>query len=196
MSKTYRARADVRVFTELILSLIAIMVFGTFAIKPTLATIGELRSEISEKEKVVQALDLKITNLTQAKAYYDANQATINLLDSAVPDSSLPASEIRQIEGLAQRSGVEITNFDIEKAPLFEESKGEKEGEEKVLGAKNMEFLMSAAGEYPSLISFLTNLELMRRPLVGRSTTISIVDDARVEGLNMIIEAVTPYFIK
>jgi Tfp pilus assembly protein PilO len=184
MSKAYRARADVRVFTELILSLVAVIVFTTSAIKLTLATIGELRNEINEKEKVAQALDTKINNLVEAKAYYDANQTAINLLQSAIPDLSLPAQEIRQMEGTAKKNNVQITGLNIEEVPLYQN--------ESEAGVKNIEFSLNATGEYSSLIAFLGELELLRRPIVSNSVTISITENE--EGLLMTIESITPYF--
>ena len=63
MSKAYEDREDIRVFIELLLTLVAVFVFSVFAIRPTLNTIGGLTQEISSKKETIDIMDKKIANI-------------------------------------------------------------------------------------------------------------------------------------
>ena len=86
----YRKRPDLKMFLEASLSLITILVFLLFALRPTLITIATLVREIKGKEELVAGLDQKIANLDAAEVVYSQEEQRINRVREAVPVSPEP----------------------------------------------------------------------------------------------------------
>ena len=64
----YKQRTDLHLFSEILLSLITILLFGIFAIRPTLLTIAQLVKDIRGKEATLALMDQKINSLNRARA--------------------------------------------------------------------------------------------------------------------------------
>src|SRR4030042_1069686 len=63
----YSQRPNLKAYLELFLSLITVVVFGVFAIRPTIITIGKLLKEIKAKEETVVIMNQKIENHKTSK---------------------------------------------------------------------------------------------------------------------------------
>ena len=198
LSRTYQSRQEVKISVELAMSLIAIIIFGLFAVKPTLVTIGELRTVIEDKKAVVADLETKIKNLGQATIVYENEKQRIQLLNIAVPEEPSVGNDIRQIEGLAKKNQITIIGLNFEDVPLVGEI--EKDSDEvddpTTSETTTLSFIINTSGDYSSLLSFWVDLEQMRRPVVNHS--ISFVspegDEANTGQINLTIGGNTPYY--
>jgi Tfp pilus assembly protein PilO len=183
----YQKRQDIRVFTELLLTLAAIFTFGIFAIKPTLVTIAQLIREKNNKEKIIAVMDEKIANLTQAEIVFDQEKNRILTLNLAIPDQPLPENYIRQIEGIAKNNNVTLTSLTIANAPLIGKPQDEVPSASKIQketkitplpeNANHLPISLRVTGDYHTLLSFLANIESMRRPFYPEETNLSLLEE-------------------
>jgi len=179
----YRNRQDVRAYTELLLSLFTIAIFGAFAIRPTLTTIAELNTEIQSKQDTLDKLNKKINDLGKAKTVYSEEASRIILLATAIPDEPTPHTYVRQLEGLINNNQVQLVDMEMDKVKLTSQVSSTAVDEEKTVDANPLDvstFAMSLTltGDYVQLASFIDQLEKLRRPFIFETTgfTVSEVD--------------------
>lgn len=172
----YRSKPNLKIYLELILSLSTIIIFSTFAIRPTVLTILELNNEINSKEQTVLLLKQKVNDLQTANSIIQSRSDDLQYISEAVPESANQDILIKQIELIADNNSVQIvglTAFDIN---LIGDDKKKKDAKEtKVLaeGSKEISFTVSVTGEYNNIFSFLTTIETMRRPVKIESLTMN-----------------------
>lgn len=197
----YQNREDVRMFTELLLSLSAITIFGIFAIRPTLVTIASLSTEISSKNDLVDVLDQKIDNLVAAEGAYTLQKTNINLLDTAIPKKADGISYLRQIEGAANRHGVDLIGMNVEDVQLVGDKIPDVNAQADPLlvdyypvGADSISFSLNANGSYTNIISFLSDIEQMRQPLFADDISIGLTsNESAGDKLLLTISGRIPY---
>lgn len=155
-------------FLEVILSITTIIVFSLFALKPTLLTIIALVKEVRGKEALVRSLDTKISNLEKAVEIYSEEQASLPVIQNAVPDSPSPDTLAEQIEGLVSKNAVSILGISVGEVVIVgEESVKKKSTETKnlPLGASEMSVSISITGSYPNLNSMIKDVENLKLPV-------------------------------
>ncbi len=165
----YEQRQDVKIFLEILLSLATIILFSIFAIRPTLLTIGQLLTEIQNKEVTVAKLNEKIENLKTAQVVYESSGGVLSLLDTAIPSETEIEKEVRQIEGLAQKNTVTLSSVSISETPLKGIVKTGTETKDLAVlptGSDSFNISLNASGGYKNLITFLRDLQNQRRPMV------------------------------
>lgn len=198
----YKNRADVKIFLEIILSLITVIVFGLFAIRPTFVTIATLLTEIKTKEDISLQLDQKISNISTAQELVERNQDRIALLHSAIPSIPTPHTYVRQVEGLTIKNSVKIEQLRMENVTLVGETKEEitpsfDEDTPDILvlppQAGAIEFSLSASGNYLSLLAFLKDIQNARRPFVIDSFSITNVVESSQEKVVLTLTGRVPY---
>jgi len=155
--RRFYGQKKVRVYTEIVLSILTTAFFLFFAIKPTLVTITGLIKEIKDKKLVIQKLEEKIHNLNLAKEKYFAIQKDSSLIDQALPKDSQISLLVRQLEALAVKSGVSLEA--IQYSPI--NFKGDGNGVK--ASASVIEFKMFFQGDYQNLRNFLLSLNNFRR---------------------------------
>lgn len=106
-----------RVSIELILSVIVVIIFALFAIRPTLLTMADLVKEIADKKELSQQMNLKLASLASAKEQYELYQSQFYLLDEAIPKQLDLIKSLKKIEKLAGESQLVIDQMSIEKVP-------------------------------------------------------------------------------
>ena len=192
----YRKRPDLKMFLEAILSLATILVFSVFALKPTLVTIATLVREIRAKEDLVIQTDEKIANLDRASEVFSQEGEKIAVVKQSVPQSPEPDSFLRQIEGLAQKNGVQVLGVSFGEVTLLGEGT-EKKSKEEIKGLPEnsgaLSFSISITSSYQGLLSFLTDLENLRRPSRVDAAGLSSSQAAEGTTLTLVISARTPY---
>lgn len=161
----YKQRADLRAFTEVILSIGTIVVFLLFALKPTALTIISLAREINEKKQTDAALSKKISDLNKATTTFNQSQSEIQNVNIAV--ASIPKPEIisGQIIGIAAKDTVNVLGISVGEITLVgKESKPKTSKDVKPLpeSAFEMPVSISVQGNYQNLILFLEDLENLR----------------------------------
>jgi len=196
--KLYREKPSVKMFPEILLSLIAISSFSLFALKPTILTILNLNKQIKTKEETIDQMDTKIANLAKAQNIYSQETKRISLLDTALPIDPLLEDAVRQIQGFAQKSNVAITSLSSKMIALKGQDT-ESVNKDILLPekSKGVALTLSASGEYPALFDFINNLEKLRRPALISSVNFSRDNSQKNSNnlyLNLGLEA--PYFLK
>lgn len=180
----YQQRSDIRAFTEILLSTVAIFVFGVFAIRPTLVTVAGLNGEINSKKETLAIMNTKIDNIIAAQQLYEANRGVIGLLQSSVPPQSDPLQYAAQIEQIATRSGVTLLNIALDIAPLLNVNEEElplppaqtleEATAETPVVEKFIPVTISVEGEFPGIATFLADIENTRRPLLPLSLLVAL----------------------
>lgn len=188
----YKERTDVKIYLEILLSLVTISVFSVFALRPTILTIAELIKEIEAKEELVAKLDNKIDTITKAQILYDRGRENIQLLKKAIPASPETDTLTYQLEGLVERNNLQAQVMSI--------------GETTILGAANtnqdnsdssIPFNIRLSGEYPTFYQFLDDIEKLSKPIRLQSTSIFSTEDKKTGERRLILtlKGQTPYKI-
>ncbi len=180
----YKKRPDIKMFLELLLSLIAISVFGLFALKPTFFTISQLLKNIETKKQTVAQMDQKIADLATAQNTYNLEFARISLLETAVPDTPSPNTFIRQIEGIAQQNSVTILGVSVGESVLVGESKE---------GPQSIDISVSVSGNYSALVDFLNDFQNLRRPPLIETFSLSLASQEDTSKIVLVITAKVPF---
>lgn len=165
----YNNKPDLKIYLELVLSLVTIVAFSVFAIRPTLLTIIQLTKEISDKEESVINLNQKIKDLQTANFLLQSRTDDLILISQAIPDGPSPDIFIRQIEKIIKDSNLSIINFSLSDVVYLGEnkktSKSDVSLEELAKGSDSLPFTISLTGNYQSIYNFLNVMENMRRPV-------------------------------
>ncbi len=176
ISAIYKKRADLRAFLEIVLSIVAVIVFVIFALKPTALTIISLVQQINEEKKTLSSLTQKVSDLQKASTLLSQNQRLINNVDIAVSSAPRPDTFAKQVEGLSARNGVELMGIDINDVILVGSPKMVRvSGEFEPLpeNANEMGYSISLRGNFANINSFLKDLENLRVISTIDSMTIS-----------------------
>lgn len=178
-----------RAYLEIFLTLITISLFGIFAIRPTMITIGKLLQEIKLKESTLATMNKKIADLNAAKDLYTKESEKIKLIEEAIPRSPQPDLIALQIEGLARENNVNIKNLGIEDTKILGTPTPEDDGV--------LTLTLNLSGEYQGLISFAKGMEDLRRPIMYDGLSLSLVQGKDSRALFMTLENLsTPYTFK
>ena len=148
---------------SVILTLIALCLFGLFAINPTLSTIAKLRKEISDNEIVNQKLGEKISALNSLQqAYYRLEDDLLSVLGS-IPTSPLVPLFIGQIQAVAKNTNIQISQLQSSQVDLFKDGEASK---------KYVAYAFSFTGDgtYEDITKFIENTVNMQR-IVGIETS-------------------------
>jgi cell division protein FtsB len=200
--RQYQERQDLKTYTDLILTSLAIIIFSLFAIKPTAVTIIKLYKEMKAKEQTIQRMDQKISSLEQAEKIYNDNKDSIDLLNQAIPDSPKPEIFIRQIEGIAQTHSVTLSNMNLEEAVL----KASDSSQEDIIANQTpantpiqeseQNASVRVTANYPILIDFLKDIENMRSPYKFTIPSLTLYITRDSEDLYLEIEGGVLYLPK
>ena len=156
-------------FLEIILSLVTISFFALFALRPTFLTIADLLKQVRTKEETIAKMDTKIRNLQTAQNVLNQESFRIPVLELSVPIFPQPQVFVRQIEGIASLSQVQILGINIDetqlKGPIVLKDQKQKTTSTFPTGVNSMGFSVSTTGSFQNLFSFLRNLENLRNPV-------------------------------
>jgi Tfp pilus assembly protein PilO len=158
---------------EIILSVFAIALMVTLAIRPTLAIVVSLQKKISDQEVVEQKLTTKITALNQAQKTLSENSDKLRFYEAAVPDGHELDSLSKRLELLTQESGCEVESFQFGSVPLF--------GTERKEVADGVALNFSISGNFEQLSRFMKEVENMDRVVMIKDISIQ-KQDSRVRG--------------
>jgi Tfp pilus assembly protein PilO len=161
LSKFYQKK-KARVYVEIILSLLAVTFFISFAIRPTFKTIAQLIRETKDQRTVSSELEKKINNLSEAQRNYLTIEPELVLIEEALPQKAEVTLLTKEIETLAHRSGIAIVNLRFTEVNLTENQTGKQEKQE-------VKFSFNALGDYPNLKNFLRDLMSLRRVVLVKA---------------------------
>ncbi len=153
--KPFLQNKIVRTYSSASLTLVAIMIFGLFAIKPTLSTIVSLQKSISQQQLVLQQLDTKIQNLSDGKKNYENMDTSVRArVETLVPDSTSIADIINNLNLFADSNQASISGLQFQPVDLD----GKPQKITKQAQIKEVGFTINLQGSYTQLSSFLKSL--------------------------------------
>jgi len=195
----YKSRADMKVYLEVMLSLITISVFTAFALRPTILTIAQLLKDIDAKKAILVQMDAKIENLARAQSVYETERTHISLLDTAIPRMSKPDVFARQIEGLVGTHKVAINSFSESKgvivgAPPSDTTKTEPLPEN-ALGSTFSLAVSIDVDNYQALSSLLMDLEKLRMTQSIEEVKISKGKEKEKQKIVLFLQGSLPYLL-
>ena len=143
-------------FVSIVLTLLALSLFGFFAINPTISTILKLQKELSDSKFVYDQLETKIKNLSELRDEYASLQNDLPTIVDAIPITPNAHLLFAQIQTIAKESNIKIRrlqNFEIE---VLKNSK--------VPGKQYYSYSFSIAGDgsfkdISNFASILTNMQ-------------------------------------
>lgn len=149
-------------FTNIILTLISVSLFGAFAINPTLTTIVKLKKELSDDEFAQNNLEEKIRNLSILQQKYVAIEDDIPYALDAIPDSPQVPYLMAQIQSVAKNANIHLSNLQNLAVELFKQNVPEKK-------YYQYSFSLSGTGSFENISAFFSKLVNMQR-IVSIST--------------------------
>lgn len=203
---SYRERADIRVYLEILLSLVTVSIFSIFALRPTILTIAELIKDIEAKRTTLAKMEEKIRNLSQAQNLYDRERPKIVILKSAIPEKAEALVFARQIEGLSEKHASTVLGITTDEALIKgnDPNMGISPKNESSLkieplpeGASGLAFSVNTSTlpeEYKKIPNFLSDVEKARRPVQIDFLSINIEEKEEQKTLVVRLEGRLPYF--
>ena len=169
-----------RVSLELLLSLLAVIFFALFALRPTLNTMSRLVREIEEKRKIEEALTRKVAALSTAQNEFFTFQDRLPILDTAIHNDLSLENALFYLEYLAAESGVTLSSVQIKEFPfsLTPTAEGEAVAPAEVDTSKKEVGIhavqVAFVGDYNTIIRFFRTVESIRPLFAVQGFSISV----------------------
>ena len=112
-------KQQVTAYLYIILSFLALSLFGLFAIGPTITTITTLNQEFDEGRIALKELQDKNSALTSLSTQYAEIESELPLITNAIPETSKVSELTRQLEVLATRNNLVLQKLDIGLMELY-----------------------------------------------------------------------------
>ena len=161
-------KPKVAAYTMLILSFFTVAIFGSFAIRPTLATIGQLQKKIEDQKLVNERMDQKIQQLREAQAEYRSIEQDLTAIFDALPDTPQAAFLLGKLNRVLVDNNIDVTIFQISSVVLSRpENPSSSSG---VIG-----FTLSGKASYEDILLFIDFLSQTDRLLTIDSIEISAI---------------------
>ncbi|HSX49018.1 MAG TPA: type 4a pilus biogenesis protein PilO [Candidatus Saccharimonadales bacterium] len=182
----YQRRADLKAYTEILLSIAAVIFFIIFAIKPTIVTIANLITKINAEQQTSDQMTTKINNLSIAQGLYNEQTNNINFLNQAVPNGPDVATYVRQIEGMIKKDGLTAITIGSGDVSIITPTA--------TSSAQKLVSTISVSGSYEQLTSFISDIETLRRPAIIGKLDFALTDISQGQkGLTLTISPQTPF---
>ncbi|TSC87558.1 MAG: Uncharacterized protein G01um10147_536 [Microgenomates group bacterium Gr01-1014_7] len=144
----------IKTYGSTIFTLVIMVIFIIYAIKPTVETILVLQKKLANSTQVLEKVNQKAENLSKGKQNYDNLDPNIKIrISSAIPDTAELKSVIQTLEQTAKKYEASISALQIQ--PLTIAAKEE----DKVSNLAEISFIFNVEGEYAKLISILQDLK-------------------------------------
>ncbi len=157
-----------KVSVELVLSIVAVVFFAFFALRPTLTTMAELNREIEDKRSVNEALSRKMAALATAQSEYLTYEERFGVLDDAVHEFPTLETALFYLEYLVRRENISLSGLRIETFPLNQvvsDSNGSATNSAALTARKEIGIYAinaSFEGDYENILAFFQALEAVR----------------------------------
>ena len=162
----------IKTYGSTIFTLLIVLIFIFFAIKPTVETILVLQKKLEDAEGIYQKVTQKANDLSLGKQNFDnLDPAVKDKINSALPDNVELKSLIETLEQLANTHQASISALQIQ--PLTLEAKSDKQ-----LGTiAEVEFTFNIEAEYRNIISFLQDLQVSSRLISIDRVTVNKIEE-------------------
>ena len=192
----YKQRSDLKAYLELFLSLATIVIFSTFALRPTLLTIAKLIKEIEVGKTTIETMSTKISNLRKVQNLYSQEKENIDILNSALPENPKPNVFVRHVEGISEKASVTTSSMSLGEIGLLSPAGKKKSINNSGVfpeGVKSFNFNISLSSGYTQLFDFLTLLENIRRPVSIASVVLQPTKKEVAGSVNININGSVPF---
>lgn len=178
----------IKTYGSTIFTLIVIIIFIFFAIKPTVETILVLQKKLTETSDVLDKINKKANDLSLGKQNYDNLDPTIkSKVTQAIPDTVALKSITQTLEQIAKSHDTSISALQIQ--PIVIGTKSENS----VGSLSEIDFTFNIEGGYANLIALLQDLKSSSRLISIDSLSLSKLTEG--SGLIMSITG-KGYYIK
>lgn len=184
----FYSQPSARVSLELFITIIVIMFFAVFAIRPTLLTMSDLIKEIEDKRALDQALTEKVAALSTGQTEYLNFQPKIGTLEKALPSDPRLIDSLKLIEKIASDRRLAIVSIGIPEPPQISTASAEVMPER-----QNLNFAVTVAGDYVTIREFVNDLQNAKRIMIVESIIFRI-DETDGEILKAQITINMPYY--
>jgi len=185
-----------RVSFELIITVVVVMFFALFAIRPTLVTMSDLIKEIDDKKQLNTALGQKISALSTAQGQFLSLQPRLVLLDQAIPNKPELLTSLKTIEKIASDRHVAITNMNVVDFSTVQAADEASASADIVTQPtrQNLTVNVTVAGDYPTLHQFNDDLQQSRRKIVVSLMSFASSETSQGKTLSVNLTLNLPYF--
>lgn len=176
----------VKTYGKAILTLITLLIFIIFAIKPTIETILVLQKKLDNSKIVLEKLNKKTEDLSVARKNYQNIDSNIKLsIQKAVPASTKLETIISSLEDIAKIHQATISALQFQPTILEKDSLTGK--------TEEISFTYNAEGSFDNLTQMLQDFRKSQRLLSIKSLTLN-----KVEGKPTILMSITGkgYYLK
>lgn len=175
-------------YISIILTLVASILLGVFALGPTLSTITSLQKQLEDDKFVEQKLSEKINNLSLLQKAYSNIKDDLPIVFNAIPEKSEVPLLLASIQGLANENNVKINSFQTLPAEISDRA---------ILTKKfvSYDFNLTVKGDYPNMLVFMERLVNFQRITNVGSVSITKAIEINVTNLQLSIKG-TAYFKK
>jgi Tfp pilus assembly protein PilO len=160
-------------------SLVCLIILGLifyFGLKPLLNNLHSTNLDVKVKKEELSLKQQKLDNLNSMRAKINVLKDSLLLMKKALPKEEDVPDILVQTEALASQSGLLVSSF----TPSAKAGQAGSEVTEGVpqtvsqqTGVNSVSYGIALTGGYPSLLSFLENVEKNLRPTTVKSVTIS-----------------------
>lgn len=144
-------------FTSIVLTLLALSLFGFFAINPTVSTISKLQKELSDNQLVYDQLETKIKNLSVLRQQYVNLQNDLPIIIDAISLTPNVHLLFAQIQTAALQSNIALKSLQSFEVEALTNNKA---------SAKqyySYSFSMSGSGNIEDIQNFVSTITNMQR---------------------------------
>ena len=143
-----------KVYTNLGLTLAALSIFGAFAIRPTVATIFELRKKLKEQEEVCERLDTKLSNLSLAQTELRRIKSDLPVIEQYLPYGEDYPHLLEEVHHTSEANDLRL------EYTFFQDVKDtEIETTNQALKLKIIPFQLRSEGTFSNFLGFLTKFQ-------------------------------------
>lgn len=171
-------------FSAIVLTLIALSLFGLFAINPTLGTIAKLKKELKDAQFVDQRLSEKIKNLSTLQQKYSQIQTDVPVVLSSLPKSPEVPLLLAQIQSIAENSNIRIETLQNFQVELFKPQSVDQK-------YHSYSFSLSGVGSFENISKFLSSITSMQR--IANIEVFSINKTPKEELLRVTLQGIAYY---
>lgn len=160
----------IRTYSSLAFSLVAVMIFAIFAIKPTVTTILVLEQRINEQRQIADGLKKKSQNLTLGKQNLEKiDSQTLDKLNALLPSKTDITTIGESVSSIARQNGASVSAIQFQPTDL----KGQPSKLNPNPSQNEVSFVLNLTGSYDQLLVALTNLLNSPRLVQIDSVTLS-----------------------
>lgn len=165
VQKYWEDNRKVQTYTELGLSLLLLVIFFAFAIRPTLNTVLELNKKKNEALTANKRLDEKIQSISLAQANLQEVEPKLDLVNAAVPQEKLILDFLNQAQLLGGEYNVTLKDLDYSGGESTQNSATSQnsQSEPPASSIQKLTFNLAGSGSYADIKAYTARLESLPR---------------------------------